>query len=266
MKNWVPQFIKFPLWWIFKSPQRSVGWFSLKNDLLGLGIYLKNSAFPPRNLGSLSICVGLFNRSEQFLSHFIPSLVLCEHQELIELSVFDCGSNDIPDLERRIKAVFTGKLVFKSSSEKPFSRAYAFNQSVQQATEPIVFLCDADFSLPKDLVQKCNSFTPNNTFWFPIVFYLYKNKPNKYSRKNGEWMIWGGKGLLASSRFLYLKLGGLDESFTEWGGEDEAFWLKCHAANCLIIRSREKGLLHHWHPSLNPKYKKLEELADNGLL
>ncbi|MDZ4668224.1 MAG: galactosyltransferase-related protein [bacterium] len=265
MKSYLPNFIKFLPWWLLKSPQRKLGITTLWRDFVGLFYWLIEQTPFKAEPTTISICVGLYNRSSVFLEHFMPSLFLCQNQHLIELSIFDCGSTDEPILLQKIQAQFKGKIVFRSEPS-PFARSYAFNQAVAQSTHSTLFLCDADFSLPKELVQTVSGYTRFNSFWFPIVFYLYKNKPALYAKGNGEWMIWGGKGILAAKRRAFVELGKLDESFVTWGGEDEEFWLRCHAHGHCVIRTRERNLLHHWHPSLNAKYKKIEDLTDMGLL
>ncbi|MCG9881497.1 MAG: galactosyltransferase-related protein [Bacteroidia bacterium] len=257
LKSWIPNSVKFPLWWLFKSPQRAFGINTLFQDIRGVFIYLFRRyiySVQPRNL---SVCVGIYNRSEIFLKHFVPSLAACNHATLIELSVFDCGSNDIQNLEQEIKKIFPGKLLFRSEPI-PFARSKAFNEAVKQSSHELIFLCDADFSLPQELVQLCSNFVAPKRFWFPIVFYLYKNMPEVYGKTHGEWMLWGGKGLVACMKQDFWNIGGLDEAYKTWGGEDEEFYLRCYANGLSVIRSRESQLLHHWHPSLNPKYKKLE--------
>ena len=258
-------YIKFALWFIFKSPQRKFGYLSLWQDFVGILAYLCLKYFPFSNLQPISICVGIHNRSNLFLNHFLPSLNLVHHAELIELSVFDCQSDDVMNLEKEIKKVWKGKLVFNTENI-PFTRSYTFNKAVKQSNKEILLICDADFSLPKDLVIKGNKYTLGKLVWFPIVFYLYKNKPNKYAKSHGEWMQWGGKGILACKRINFEKLGGLDESFKKWGQEDDDLWMKFYKAGHYVIRYRDIGLLHHWHPSLNPKYQVLADKADKGLL
>jgi len=257
VKAWLPNSIKFPLWWIFKSPQRTLGYGTLWRDLQGIALYLFRKYVFSVQPKPISICVGIYNRSEIFLQHFIPSLAQCQHAELIELSVFDCGSTDIPNLQQRIQEVYKGKLIFRSEPI-PFTRAKSFNEAVSQASNELIFICDADFSLPFNLVQLCSNYTQVNTCWFPIVFYLYKNKAPFYHASHGEWMLWGGKGILACYKKAFTQLGGLDEKFITWGGEDEEFYMRCYAAKMKVIRSKENQLLHHWHPSFNPKYKNLE--------
>lgn len=188
-----------------------------------------------------------------------------KYPNLIELSVFDCDSNDVPNLELEIRKIWKGKLVF-STKKNQFTRSYAFNKAVEQSHNNVLFICDADFSMPIDLVLSCNKYTLGRLVWFPIVFYLYKNKPNVYNKAHGEWMQWGGKGILACKRKYFNQVGGYDESFTSWGQEDDDLWKKFYKARCCVIRYRERGLLHHWHPSLNPKYQALADKADKGLL
>ncbi|MFN4083859.1 MAG: glycosyltransferase family 2 protein [Bacteroidia bacterium] len=256
-KKYIPQFIKFPLWYLFKSPQRKINPYSVFYDLFGIFLAGFLSVFKFYKLKPISICVGIYNRSDLFLKYFIPSLAKASKQHLIELSVLDCGSNDIEDLENEIKKLYKGKLIYKTIKQ-PFSRAFAFNIAVKQSTNSKIFICDADFSIPENIVDLVNRFTQFGCIWFPIVFYLYKNKPPEYAKKNGEWMLWGGKGILACNKHHFFKVGMLDEKYKQWGFEDEDLWLRFHKQKFVVIRTRCKKLLHHWHKSLNPKYQALE--------
>ncbi len=265
LKTHIPNRIKFPFWFVFKSPQRKLGWYTLWLDLKGIFLLLFYSVFRFYRLEPISICVGLYNRNDSFLSAFLPSLCKCRFPELIELSVYDCGSEDIEKLRVEIQKTFKGKWVLNSETV-PFSRAFSLNKAVSQSSNQKLFICDADFSIPENIVSLCKRYTIGRTAWFPIVFYLYKNKPTQFAKKNGEWMIWGGKGVLACNRKHFVEAGQFNENYKTWGYEDEDLWLRFYKAGISVIRTRCKALLHHWHPSLNPKYIKLEELADKGLL
>ncbi len=263
--NKIYRYIKFALWFVFKSPQRKFGYLSLWQDIVGILSYLCFRFFPLIKAKPISVCVGIYNRSELFLTYFLPSLNSVYQTDLIELSVFDCQSDDIQNFENEVKKIWKGNLVFKSENI-PFTRSHTFNKAIRQSKNKILFICDADFSLPTDLVIKCNKYTLGKLVWFPIVFYLYKNKPNVFAMNHGEWMQWGGKGILSCKRKYFEEIGGLDESFKKWGQEDDDLWMKFYKAGNYVIRTRESGLLHHWHPSLNPKYQLLADKADKGLL
>lgn len=254
-KKWIPQFIKFPLWYIFKAPQRKLNPASVLLDFLGILLfpfaYIAGFLIP---LKPISICVGIYNRSNLFLKHFVTSLANAKNLDLIELSVADCGSNDVHDLETEIKKIYSGKLVFSCINE-PFARAKSFNRAVKQSNNSKIFNCDADFSIPQNIVRLVNCYTLFNMAWFPIVFYLYKDKPAVVKAGNGHWMQWGGKGIMACNKKAFYKVGMLNEQYTTWGYEDEELWQRFHKHGYIVFRNRCKGLIHFWHPSLNPKYQ-----------
>jgi len=124
--------VKFPFWWLFKSPQRALGLNTLWNDLKGISITLFRWIFPQKKLQTISICVGLYNRSDMLLNYLIPSLQKCNHNHLIELSIFDCASTDRANLENEIRKVYKGRLLFRSEPIS-FSRAKVFKKQLSKA-------------------------------------------------------------------------------------------------------------------------------------
>lgn len=256
MKKLFPNWLKFPFWYIFKAPQRSVSVKSVLLDFYGLLKFVLVQTVPYNKQAKLSICVGNYNRNEMILAHLLPSLKQLSYLKNIELVLVDFGSSNFEILQQTLEKEWEGGLNIIVLDE-PFTRARAINVAARAAHAELLFITDADFSLPQNLLTLCYRYTLGGSIWFPIVFYLYKNKPAKFGKGHGEWMQWGGKGILAIHKAKFLALGGLSESFKTWGGEDEEFWMRCHQNAQVIIRNRCKGLLHHWHPSFNPKYKNL---------
>jgi glycosyltransferase involved in cell wall biosynthesis len=254
MKKLLPNWLKFPLWYIFKSPQRAVGFKSLQNDLIGIIRFFLVQTIPFDKDTKLSICVGNLNRNAMILNYLLPSLKKLRFKENIEIVLVDFGSENFNELKKTLEVEWTGRLNIISLGE-PFTRSRAINVAASAATEELLFITDADFSLPMQLIEQCYRFTLYGSIWFPIVYYLYKNKPERFGKGNGEWMQWGGKGILAIKKNKFQELNGLNEKFKSWGGEDEEFWMRCHQNGEVVIRSRCRELLHHWHPSFNPKYK-----------
>ncbi len=258
IKKIIPVGFKYPFWYVFKAPQRKFGIGSIGRDLLGILRYLCAQIYKTSPLKPISICIGIKDRNIELQTHVLNSLKHIANPELVELCIFDCGSEDSATLSTIIQANTTVKLKFHSV-QMNFERAFALNQAAAMAQNELLFFTDVDFEIPRNIVELVNKYTQFNTMWFPIVFYLYKNKEKTIRKTNGEWMIWGGKGLFACSKNTFLTLGQLNEEFKTWGAEDEAFWLKCHASQKIIIRNKEKSLIHQWHPSFNEKYRKLAQ-------
>ncbi|MFN4971981.1 MAG: glycosyltransferase [Bacteroidota bacterium] len=227
-------------------------------DVLGLTIYVTRFFFPKKKLQPLSICTGIYNRSSNYLNRLLNSLEHAEYKHLIELSVFDCCSDDISDLEAEIRKRWKGKLVFTREPVK-FARSYTFNKAVDQASHELIFICDADLSLPKNIVNLCNQYTGKNTVWYPIYFFLYKDKPAILNRENGEWEQYGSRGMLACTKNAFYDAGRLNEAYTVWGGEDTDLWERFHRRHYIIIRNRVKGLFHHWHQTFNKKFEHMND-------
>ena len=176
LKNIIPKSYKYPFYYVFKAPQRSFSSNSLYRDFKGIGIYLWYSIFSFKKLEKITICTGIYNRSDNYLNQLLQSIKKAKHQHLIELSVFDCNSYDVEDLKTEIQKQWKGKLIFNSEPIK-FSRSYTFNKAVSHSETNLIFICDADLSLPKNIVESVNFFTAKNRVWYPIFFFLYNNKP-----------------------------------------------------------------------------------------
>ena len=257
LKNIIPKSYKYPFYFVFKAPQRSFSTNSLYRDFKGIGIYLWYSIFSFKKLEKITICTGTYNRSGNYLNHLLQSIKAAKHQHLIEISVFDCNSNDVEDFKTEIQKQWKGKLIFNSEPIK-FSRSYTFNKAVAQSETNLVFICDADLSLPKNIVESVNFFTAKNRVWYPIFFFLYNNKPAVIAKQNGEWEQYGSKGMLSCLKQDWEAIGGLNETFTTWGNEDTELWERFHKNGFTIVRNRAK-ILHHWHSSHNPKYEFMNE-------
>lgn len=235
-----------------------MGLHTLLTDLQGLMIYAYRSVWPKKKLKAVSICTGIYNRSSNYLNQLLKSLELAENAYLIELSVFDCCSDDMADLEAEIRKRWKGQLVFSREPVK-FARSYTFNKAVDQASHELIFICDADLSLPVNIVSLCNQYTGEKTVWYPIYFFLYKNKPAIMNSENGEWEQYGSRGMLACTKKAFNDAGRLNEAYTIWGGEDTDLWERFHRRHNIIIRNRVKGLYHHWHQTFNKKFEHMND-------
>jgi glycosyltransferase involved in cell wall biosynthesis len=253
IKALIPNDLKYPFWYIFKSPQRKISKKTFLVDLKGIGIYIWRSIFNKPVTQPISICTGIYNRSDNYVNHLLESVIRMDNQDLIELSVFDCNSNDIPDLEQEIRKKWKGKLIFRSEPIK-FTRSASFNKAIVQSSNKMILGCDADIALPQNMVKLCNQFVGQKQTWFPIYFFLFKNKPSKISAENGVWDQYGSRGLFACMKEDFIHAGALDEKYTVWGGEDIDMWERFHKKGYVVIRSRVKGLFHKWHTTHNPKY------------
>jgi len=241
VKKFLPNAVKYPFWYLLKAPQRSISSGTLWRDIRGLFIYFFRQ-FRKKENYTISICIGIANRTQMLLHHVLPSLLAIEKNENIELSIYDMGSEDYILLEEEIRKNWKGKLIFTHVEEK-FTRSKAFNQAVNQSTGDVIFICDADMSFPSDLVSQIQQLVRKNIVWYPIY---YANGPDD-KHKTGKWLWWSAKGMLACLKSDFEKVGKLNETYTNWGFEDEDLWKRFHQNKFVVIRQKLKGLIHHYH-------------------
>jgi glycosyltransferase involved in cell wall biosynthesis len=243
IKQFLPKRFKQFLWFVFKSPQRrwhELGYSTLFTDLKGWLSTRKK----PGTLQPITICIGIKNRSNNLLNFVIPSLNNAHHRELITLSVYDCGSDDVLNLENDIKHLWKGQLIYQSNTQD-FARSKAFNSALKQAPDGLVLICDADMSVPKNIVNLVNQYVTAHSAWFPHVWYTNADGSGRFYTES--------TGMMASTKASFLQVGGYDETITTWGYEDWYLFFAYYKHHIACIRSNEPEFIHHYHESLKPE-------------
>ncbi len=253
-KRFVPTALKKPFWWLFKAPQHRLGLFVYWVEIKGHLILLLTKLFSGKhkNLRPITICVSNKNRSDALINYLSESLLQAKYRNLIYLSVYDCGSDDADELATTLKSKW-GEHLYYETKFMPFARSKAMNSAVRNAITEHVFITDADVSLPIDIVEKVNLFSANNRIWFPVC-----QAYNTIEETSKSWYT-EGKGILACTRKQFEEVGGYDENFITWGGEDTDLWLRFWQKNYFCCRTNEKNLIHHWHLSVDGAAKQWHE-------
>jgi hypothetical protein len=144
-------------------------------------------------------------------------------------------------------------------SVSPYNRSRAFNMGARHANAPILLLHDNDMLVPCNylfrILEKLKlGYHVVNSKRF--IFYLsqshsamilsgkafYDSLPAECIVQNLE-----AGGSMAILRSAYWCIGGMDESFVGWGGEDNEFWDRCQTLNCWIWGY--EPIVHLWHSS-----------------
>lgn len=144
-------------------------------------------------------------------------------------------------------------------AQMPYCRSWAFNVGARHAAGRILVLQDNDLLVPSDYAARMLAHFDAG---FDVVnlkryaFYLGEAHTSKVlSRQSGladeapvaiTQNLEGG-GTVGISRHAYERIGGMDESFIGWGGEDNEFWERA-----LTLKVWPYGYLpivHLWHPA-----------------
>lgn len=149
--------------------------------------------------------------------------------------------------------------------EMPFCRSWAFNVGARHARGQLLVLHDNDLLMSADYAARSLS---RIRAGFDVVnlkrfgFYLTEAHTQEVFAENSVVTIRPpgsivqnllGGGSVAIAREAYLRIGGMDEGFVGWGGEDNEFWERA-----MTLRVWSYGCLpyvHMWHPAQAGKYQ-----------
>jgi hypothetical protein len=142
--------------------------------------------------------------------------------------------------------------------DAPYNRSWAFNVGAGIARGEVLVLHDNDLLVPVDYarcildhVGQAHEVINLKRF----IFYLGERDTTEIVSRGAlrvatpEAVMQNaqGGGSIAVRADTFARLGGMDEGFVGWGGEDNEFWERCSLARCW-----EYGylsLVHLWHPS-----------------
>lgn len=150
------------------------------------------------------------------------------------------------------------------AEDKPFNRSKAVNLAAAQATRSVFAIADADLFFERKLMDDSLQLLGSVPWIVPYRHIVRLSQPlsERILRSNPGWPLDKKLklprlkeasvrvgGLIVLERSSFESVGGFDERFIGWGGEDDAF---ASAANTALGRYvRLKHTIYHlWHPKV----------------
>jgi len=149
----------------------------------------------------------------------------------------------------------------------PFNKSWGFNIAARLSRNPILIVGDADVIAPHtlaDAVERCRQdatavkpyreiidLTPEETKrvrsgeW---TLSPVRPKDSPHSREGQQEFVVFAGGLFVIRRDAYLRIGGFDERFLGWGGEDDAMSARIRRMGIPTEEIVTQPALHLWHP------------------
>lgn len=145
----------------------------------------------------------------------------------------------------------------------PYSRAWAFNVAARMARAPVLVFHDGDILVPRGYARAVLQRHRAGVEFVDLKRLLFEltraqNATALAERPAGvqgalERVRQNARGgTLAADKQAFFEIGGFDEAFVGWGGEDNEFWERAATR-----RAEAFGLLpfvHLWHPAQPGKH------------
>jgi len=146
----------------------------------------------------------------------------------------------------------------------PYNRSWTLNVGARQAKGRLLVLHDNDFLVPQAYASELmKEFSRGSEVINPkrFIFYLSKEGTgrifagNRFIFKDAPEKIvqnLEAGGSVAVSRDAYFAVGGFDESFIGWGGEDNEFWDRAQTRK--VCPYGYLPFVHLWHAAQPDKH------------
>ncbi|MDH6106149.1 glycosyltransferase family 2 protein [Anabaenopsis tanganyikae CS-531] len=203
----------------------------------------------------VSIIVGVRGKSR--LPQFFACLASLQAQEGIDYEIIvveQSWENEFEKILPRGVKYFHQK---SPTSNAPYNRSWAFNFGVKKAQGKNVVLHDADMLVPKKFAISIANIlsTGLDAVRLPrFIFYLDQHTSEFIQKKHilptqfaVSEVIANNRTPIATTKDVYLEIGGHDEDFWGWGGEDDEFMDRLRTFK--ISEGAYLPIIHLWHPA-----------------
>lgn len=175
-----------------------------------------------------------------------------------------------------------GEICIGTCNNSFFSKSIAVNNAAKIATRDIFIIIDSDMFCDPTLIARSLKLLNKYPWVIPYknVHYLSQDTTMRVIAEPPNWPLkidisenitkmsdaFGGINIVP--RKYFEEVGGFDERFKGWGGEDDAF---CFALNTMVgkFKRLDSAIYHLWHPHVgaknNPNYENNNKLYEKYL-
>jgi hypothetical protein len=211
----------------------------------------------PQGPPEVSFIIG--HRGKERLAHLLATIETIAAQRDVSIECIVVEQEQESTLGVRLPSWVRHIHTPPPAADMPYCRSWAFNVGARHARGNLLILHDNDILVPADYAVESarrvrQGFEVVNLKRF--VFYLGREHSDAFlancaglAARAAESISQNCEGgaSIAITRDAYASIGGMDESFIGWGGEDNEFW-----ARALTLRAWEYAylpLIHLWHPT-----------------
>jgi hypothetical protein len=184
----------------------------------------------------------------------LKKCVKCLRDQTINCYIILVEQDNAPVHQGELESLVDSYLFTYSSAM--FNKSWAFNCGAIIAPDDLILLHDCDLLVPKNYVKESMRILGAKDMALPWTKILYLTEESSKRYPDGNHKISHtltshqavGGSLLVRKQF-YLRIGGMDERFEGWGGEDNAFYAKALKLGRVSRSNPMTGmvLMHHYH-------------------
>ncbi|MFN0111794.1 MAG: glycosyltransferase family 2 protein [Blastocatellia bacterium] len=212
------------------------------------------------------------HRGQARLPHLLLTLQSIAAQRGVTFECIVVEQSARPEIQSALPAWVRYVHTPLPQADMPYCRSWAFNVGAKMAQGALLVLHDNDLLVPSDYAaQLMKRFDEGYEVVNLKRFIFYLNEAHTGRMLATQQLLLNeapeaivqnaqGGGSIAIARDAYFAIGGFDESFVGWGGEDNEFWERA-----LTRRLWPYGylpLVHLWHAAQPGKHDGQRQTAE----
>ncbi len=150
------------------------------------------------------------------------------------------------------------------NADMPYSRAWAFNVAARSAQSECLIFHDSDMLVCRDYAKFVLEYHQRGFAFINLkrfIFYLSKAHSNRLSMSgqlhcdsDPEAVLQNSEsgGSFGANKSAFWEIGGFDERFVGWGGEDTELWERAQTQH--VYPFGYLPVVHLWHARQDEKY------------
>lgn len=206
------------------------------------------------------------------LPHLLLTLQSIAAQRRVTFECIVVEQSSTPEVQSALPAWVRYVHTPLPQADMPYCRSWAFNVGAQVSRGKLLVLHDNDLLVPRDYAAQLTKrfdegdevinlkrfifyLSETNTGRMLATQQLLLNEAPEVIMQNAQ-----GGGSIAIGRDAYFAVGGFDESFVGWGGEDNEFWER--ATTRRLWPYGYLPLVHLWHAAQPGKHDAQRQTAE----
>jgi hypothetical protein len=204
------------------------------------------------------------HRGAERIPHLLLTLEAIAGQAEVSVECIVVEQDQEPTLRNRLPNWVRYVHTPLPEADIPYCRAWAFNVGAEHALSDVLVLHDNDMLVPADYAFNALRLV-NEGYQVANLkrFVFYLGREHTHDMFLGQSSLGAhapeaivqnleGGGSVVITRSAFEKIGGLDEAFTGWGGEDVEFWER--ASTLRLWPYAFLPILHLWHQAQPGKH------------